>query len=305
MVKGPGVVTGRSGSIGNVFFVEEDFWPLNTALYVKDFHGNDERYVYYLLQAFDLSRFASGAGVPTLNRNHVHDAEVLVATELDEQKRIVAALDQAFAALDRARANVEVSLAEIQLLLASFGQEIVAGLSCDWHVLGEMCEIYQPKTIALADLVPDGPYVVYGANGPIGRYTTYNHEHSEVLVTCRGATCGQVNVSEPHSWITGNAMVIRPRSKAIEKEFLEVILRNVVDWGSVITGAAQPQITRTSLAPTRIPVPDMVTQANIVRRSKQLHAAIDELQMHFQRKVDDVLELRRSLLQVAFPGQLS
>ena len=53
-VKSPGVVTGRSGTIGNVHFIEEDFWPLNTALYIKDFHGNDERFIYYFLTAFDL-----------------------------------------------------------------------------------------------------------------------------------------------------------------------------------------------------------------------------------------------------------
>jgi type I restriction enzyme S subunit len=49
-VCGPGVVTGRSGSIGNVFFIEEEFWPLNTVLYVKDFHGNDPRFVFHLLK---------------------------------------------------------------------------------------------------------------------------------------------------------------------------------------------------------------------------------------------------------------
>jgi EcoEI R protein C-terminal/Type I restriction modification DNA specificity domain len=62
-VRGPGVVTGRSGSIGNIFFIEEDFWPLNTTLYVKDFHGNDPRFVFHLLKHFDLNRFATGSGV--------------------------------------------------------------------------------------------------------------------------------------------------------------------------------------------------------------------------------------------------
>jgi type I restriction enzyme S subunit len=66
-VRGPGVVTGRSGSIGNVFFVEENFWPLNTVLYVKNFNGNDPRFIFHLLKQFDLQRFASGSGVPTLN----------------------------------------------------------------------------------------------------------------------------------------------------------------------------------------------------------------------------------------------
>jgi type I restriction enzyme, S subunit len=87
-VRGPGVVTGRSGSIGNVFFVEEDFWPLNTVLYVKDFQGNDPRFVFHLLKKFELQRFASGAGVPTLNRNFVHD-ELVHLPPLSEQHRIV------------------------------------------------------------------------------------------------------------------------------------------------------------------------------------------------------------------------
>ncbi|MFO1371435.1 MAG: restriction endonuclease subunit S [Candidatus Competibacteraceae bacterium] len=77
-VRGPGVVTGRSGSIGNVFFIDDDFWPLNTVLYVKDFHGNDPRFVFHLLKNFDLKRFATGAGVPTLNRNFAHDEIVYV-----------------------------------------------------------------------------------------------------------------------------------------------------------------------------------------------------------------------------------
>jgi type I restriction enzyme S subunit len=91
--KAPGVVTGRSGTIGNVHFIEEDYWPLNTALYIKDFHGNYERCVYYLLKQFDLSKYSSGAGVPTLNRNNVHSVKVWFPKLIADQKHIVAKLD--------------------------------------------------------------------------------------------------------------------------------------------------------------------------------------------------------------------
>ena len=92
-VKAPGVVTGRSGTIGNVHFIEEDFWPLNTALYIKDFYGNDERFIYYFLTAFDLSKYSSGAGVPTLNRNNVHIVKVSIPKSKEEQQTIVHQLD--------------------------------------------------------------------------------------------------------------------------------------------------------------------------------------------------------------------
>lgn len=93
-IKGPGVITGRSGTIGKVHYCEEDFWPLNTALYVTDFHGNHPRWVYYMLSSFKLERFSEGAGVPTLNRNLVHD-ELIPLPPLPEQKRIAAILDKA------------------------------------------------------------------------------------------------------------------------------------------------------------------------------------------------------------------
>ncbi len=92
--EGPGVVTGRSGTIGKVQFVEGNYWPLNTSLYVTDFHGNHPKWVYYMLQSFGLEKYAQGAGVPTLNRNLVHHEPVLVPP-LEEQRRIAAILDQA------------------------------------------------------------------------------------------------------------------------------------------------------------------------------------------------------------------
>ncbi|MCX6754269.1 MAG: restriction endonuclease subunit S [Candidatus Nomurabacteria bacterium] len=85
-IKSPGVVTGRSGTLGNVFYIENDFWPHNTTLYVKDFHKNNEKFVYYKIQNFDLKRFGTGTGVPTLNRNIVHKELVAVPRYVEQVK---------------------------------------------------------------------------------------------------------------------------------------------------------------------------------------------------------------------------
>ena len=92
-IKAPGVVTGRSGTIGKIHFIEEDFWPLNTALYIKEFHNNFEKCIYYFLKQFDLGKYSSGAGVPTLNRNNVHGEMVWFPKSLKTQKTIVKKLD--------------------------------------------------------------------------------------------------------------------------------------------------------------------------------------------------------------------
>lgn len=86
-VKGPGVVTGRYGTLGEVFFIKSDFWPLNTALYVKDFKGNDPRFVSYLLQTLELEAQNAAGAVPGVNRNHLHRMSVEIPP-LDTQKKI-------------------------------------------------------------------------------------------------------------------------------------------------------------------------------------------------------------------------
>lgn len=85
--KAPGVVTGRSGTIGKVTFVEKDYWVHNTALWVTDFKNNDPKYIYYFYSIFGLERFSTGSSVPTLNRNVVHSEEVLIPS-LPEQTKI-------------------------------------------------------------------------------------------------------------------------------------------------------------------------------------------------------------------------
>jgi type I restriction enzyme, S subunit len=91
-VKGPGVVTGRYGTIGEVFFVQEDFWPLNTTLYVCDFKGNDPRFVSYLLRTVNFLAYSDKAAVPGVNRNHLHSARVFVPTKVSEQQAIARVL---------------------------------------------------------------------------------------------------------------------------------------------------------------------------------------------------------------------
>jgi len=92
MVKGPGVVTGRCGTLGEVFFVREDFWPLNTALYIQDFKGNDPRFSAYFLKNVLNGTSSDKAAVPGVNRNDLHARKVYVTTDTNQQKAIAATL---------------------------------------------------------------------------------------------------------------------------------------------------------------------------------------------------------------------
>ena len=85
-VKGPGVVTGRSGTIGKLHYIEDDYWPHNTTLWVTEFKGNNQKFIYYLYQGLGLNRFGTGSGVPTLNRNDIHDVIVSVPPKNEQEK---------------------------------------------------------------------------------------------------------------------------------------------------------------------------------------------------------------------------
>lgn len=106
--EGPGVITGRSGTIGKVFYSENSYWPLNTSLYVKNFKGNFPRFIYYKLQAIGLERFATGTGVPTLNRNVAHK-ELVAFPPLSEQQKIATILTTVDEKLDLIARQIEAT----------------------------------------------------------------------------------------------------------------------------------------------------------------------------------------------------
>jgi type I restriction enzyme S subunit len=126
-VKGPGIATGRSGSIGNVFYIDQDFWPLNTVLYVKDFHGNDVQFIYHLLKQFDLQKYAGGTGVPTLNRNNVHDVKVGIPTLINSQKKIVVELNKLKVETQRLETIYRQKIAALKELKQSILQKAFTG----------------------------------------------------------------------------------------------------------------------------------------------------------------------------------
>ena len=166
--------------------------------------------------------------------------------------------------------------------------------------LGDVCELYQPQTITTKDLIDDGKYPVYGANGVIGRYDKYNHEESQLLVTCRGATCGSVNITEPFSWINGNAMVVKPKIQEIDVRFIEYFFRGAVDLTKAITGAAQPQITRQSLSPITFSYPPISTQQKIVAKLDAIFAEIDKAQAAAEANAKNAEALFQSYLNEVF-----
>lgn len=330
-IKGPGVITGRSGSVGKVFFVNEDFWPLNTTLYVRDFHGNEPRFVFHLLNHFDLQRFAGGAGVPTLNRNDVHGEPVFVPSDVQEQQRIVEILDEAFDAIAAARANAEQNRQNARSLFESYLQSVFSQRGDGWteKPLGEMAtfrngvnftkssqgdpikilgvkdfqDYYWAPLNSLDSIIPDGTLPDTDTLQQNDIVFVRSNGNPELIGRC-------LLIGEVQERTTFSGFTIRARrfTEEVLPQYLCHLLksshirRELVDGGN---GANIRSLNQGALSKLRINFPvELSEQERIVEQLEIMRSETLHLESLYQRKIAALDELKQSLLQQAFSGQL-
>lgn len=139
-------------------------------------------------------------------------------------------------------------------------------------------------------MLKDEGYPVYGANGIIGYYSEYNHEEKTLLITCRGATCGSLNICDPYSYVNGNAMALDNLIEEINIHYLYYYLLNR-GLNDAITGTAQPQIVRQSLQKVVIKYPELEVQHQIVNRLNQVANLINKRKKQLE-KLDELVKSR-------------
>jgi len=327
-VSRPGVVTGRSGSIGSVFFVDKDFWPLNTTLYVKDFHGNEPRFIFYLLRNFDLKRFASGAGVPTLNRNSVHSELVYIPSKVSEQKQIVTILDEAFEGIDRAIANTEKNLANARELFESYLNTIFTQKGDGWEEkkLGDVCEKVEYGSSAKSLVEGEIPVLRMGniQNGGIDwtnlLYTSDKEEIKKYLLKYNDVLFNRTNSdehvgktaiykSEMPAIFAGYLIRIHRKEELIDADFLHFYLNSYTarEYGKSIMSRSvnQANINGTKLKGYPISLPSLSIQKQIVENLSFLRKETQRLEAIYRQKLVSLNELKQSILQKAFTGELT
>ena len=167
-------------------------------------------------------------------------------------------------------------------------------------ILGDFCEMYQPQTIGTNELVSNGLYRVYGANGIVGRYDKYNHEESEIAMACRGNSCGVLNRTMPYSWITGDAMVIRMRNNDCCNEFIKQALP-YMNIAGAITGSGQPQLTRENLSAVSCIKP----MKTILQAFSNKVTPIVSFQLQLTLENEELIKQRDELLPLLMNGQVS
>ena len=324
--KAPGVVIGRYGTLGEVHYITEDYWPLNTALYVRDFKGNDPKFVSYFLRSVNVAAYSDKAAVPGLNRNDLHTARVSIppATEQRAIAHILGTLDdkielnrrrnQTLEAMARAlfkdwfidfdpvRAKIENREPYLpadlwQLFPDRLDHE---GKPEGWanRPVGDFAELKGGKQLEKEKIVSAGPVPVFGGAGVMGYTDNHNADGFVITVGRVGAYCGQFFCHRGKAWINNNASLIRQTDDELA-EWLFLAL-NHADIDVIKKGAAQPFVSNGDIAK----LPLMWPSGGLLRAFTAIVTPVQKKKDRHDAETRTIAQLRDTLLPKLISGEL-
>lgn len=223
---------------------------------------------------------------------------------IEEQRKIVEVLETWDKAITLTKQLIEQKELQKKYLMQQLlnGRTRLKGFTAYWTntCLGTISNIYQPQTISTGDLTEKG-YPVFGANGQIGFYNQFNHQTWQIMITCRGATCGTVNRTFGKAWITGNAMVINVDGHPeIDKLFLFYWLLSQ-NFCSIVSGSGQPQIVRSPLIKYHLHIPQNIEEQRAIA---SVLAFCDKEIYLLKQKLAKLEEQKKGLMQILLTGKV-
>ncbi len=294
-VNNQGIIIGRKGNVGAVYFSSNPFYPIDTVYFIDSLKKEgDLKFFYYLLKTIDFKKVDINVGVPGLNRDTAHSLEVTISENINEQKRIADILS----AFDD---KIEVNNKIIKTL-----EEMAQGVFKEWFMKNQKSKIKNQKLGDLADIkYGKGPaanklkksgYPVYGANGVIGYSDSYDFSERQIIIGCRGVV-GNVTLTLPNCSVTHNSLIIMPRNN--KKIFFYYLLKNQ-NLDSVVGGSAQPQITIKDLEQLELPIVD----ENLQNKFESIVADIEQKKLSSFYENQTLTALRDLLLPKLMSGEI-
>ena len=260
---------------------------------------------YFLLLKKDEISGNEGAVFASINKAQIEDI-ALPLPPLLEQKHIVAILDEAFEGIDTAIANAKKNRANARELFEGYLDSALARKDEGWieRPLGECFRLKSGDGLISKAMV-DGPFPVFGGNGIAGMHSEFNLSGDNVIVGRVGALCGNARFVTDKIWLTDNAFRVVDYSQEFHGSFLTFLL-NRLNLRSLARQSAQPVISNSSLKDLLLVFPMSVTeQRRIAVNIETVFAETLRLEVACQQKLSNFVELKQTILQKAFAGELS
>lgn len=287
-----GIITGRSGTIGKVYYSHEPFWPLNTTLFGKDIKGNNIIYLTYLLRFFRLERFYQGAGVPTLNRNNIHK-EKIYKVDRDEQDKFAAIVQQ----VEETQAHYQNSLDELNELFGSLSQrafrgELELGGLVTVHV-PDVKAIDAPSSSGAGDIDIERQEVKY-IEGDAKSGAGELEEILDVPIFMRKQIDDATEIAK--SIDTEQVKVMANEVKELQKSFnISDTIRQMNEAVKIFKDIKIPSI-KIDIPPLYAKVPSINMESiNIFKTSHQLMESLKKREEHIYKMLDDIPQIKEAI----------
>ena len=306
----PSIIIGRKGSAGELNLTKGSFWPLDVTYFVTfDESQYDLVFLFHALKHLELTKMAKGVK-PGLNRNDVYQLK-FPFPPLPEQQRLVAILDEAFEGIDAAIANTQQNLANARELFESYLNNVFTQKGDGWgkKKLGDVCDNLDSRRIPITKSKREsGDIPYYGASGVVDHVADYIFDEQLLLVSEDGAnllarTYPIAFSISGKTWVNNHAHVLRFEEYSSQR-FVEYYL-NSISLEPYVSGMAQPKLNQKMLNGIPVPFPDVDTQKNIVASLDNVSMEVERLETIYQQKLDALAELKQSILQKAFSGELT
>jgi len=300
----PSITISARGTIGYTEIRQHPFFPIVRLIVLIPIDNIiNLEFLKYIVEYTNFSN--SGTSIPQLTVPMVKNY-LLPMPPLPEQKRIVKILDKAFAAIDKAVANTQKNLRNSKELFDSYLNKIFSSPGKDWEEkkLYECFKLKSGDGLTAKNMNQEGNIPVYGGNGIAGYHNEYNLSGSNVIVGRVGALCGNVRCINENIWLTDNAFKVIDIKYDFDNSFLTYLL-NFKDLKRFARQAAQPVISNSSLQYVILNFPNSIEeQKQIVKKLDDLLSETKKLESIYQQKLKDLEELKKSILQKAFEGEL-
>lgn len=245
-----------------------------------------------------------GGAQPNLSQTYIKDLDIPIPS-LEEQKRIVAKLDNLFAKIDKAIDLHQKNIDEANVFMASVLNDIFVELE-EKYGLKEINSLFKIKSgnfLPAKNMVEDGEINVYGGNGINGKHNEFNLSGENIIIGRVGALCGNVRYVNDNIWLTDNAFYISEYFEEIDKNFLTQMLIHI-DLGSSANKSAQPVISYKSISEMVLPLPPLETQQKVVSYLDEISQKMEILKRVQNDKMQSLKALKASILDQAFRGEL-
>ena len=295
----PGVVTGRYGTIGEVFYINEDYWPLNTTLYVKDFKGNDPKFIYFILKTIDFEMHSGKSGVPGVNRNDLHTLDVLLPP-LPEQHAIAEALsdvDELIGQLERLAAKKQaIKQGAMQNLLT--GRQRLPGFKGEWEEnrLGDVLRVRHGKN-QKAVSHPEGTFPIFATGGEIGRATQFLYNRPSVLIGRKG-TIDEPRYADKPFW-TVDTLFYTEIFSSCNAKFV-FYLFNTINWLDYNEASGVPSLNAKVIENIEVQIPPLPEQQAIASILSDMDAEIAALKQCLTK----TRALKQGMMQELLTGRI-